>query len=55
MRHVILSIAVCTLAAAALPAQADPFSATLSGFEEIGALNNAAPGRFLRMAKARCG
>ena len=41
MRRIILSIAVCTLAASALPAQADPFSATLSGFEEIGALNNA--------------
>ena len=40
MRHVILSVAVCTLAALALPVQADPFSATLSGFEEIGALNN---------------
>jgi hypothetical protein len=39
MRHVILSVAVCTLAASALPVQADPFSATLSGFEEIGALN----------------
>jgi hypothetical protein len=40
MRHVILSVAVCTLAALALPVQADPFSATLSGFEEIGALNS---------------
>ena len=41
MRHMILSVAVCALAASALPVQADPFSATLSGFEEIGALNNA--------------
>jgi hypothetical protein len=38
MRHIILSVAVCALAASALPVQADPFSATLSGFEEIGAL-----------------
>jgi len=38
MRHIILSVAVCTLVASALPVQADPFSTTLSGFEEIGAL-----------------
>src|SRR5215831_4623878 len=37
MRHIILSVAVCTLVASALPVQADPFSTTLSGFEEIGA------------------
>ena len=41
MRHIMLSAAFCTLVASALPVQADPFSATLSGFEEIGALNNA--------------
>src|SRR5215831_3221333 len=38
MRHIILSVAVCTLVASALPVQADPFSTTLSGFEEIGPL-----------------
>jgi len=38
MRNIILSVAVCTLVASALPVQADPFSTTLSGFEEIGAL-----------------
>ena len=41
MRNTILSVAVTALAISALPAQADPsspFSATLSGFEEIGAL-----------------
>ena len=40
MRRIILSVAVCTLVASALPVQADPFSTTLSGFEEIGALAN---------------
>jgi CHRD domain len=41
MRHLIFSVAICALIASALPVQADPFSTTLSGFQEIGALNAA--------------
>jgi len=37
MRQIMLGLAICALGASALPVQADPFSATLSGFEEIGA------------------
>ena len=43
MRNTVLSVAVSTLVALALPAQADPgnpYSATLSGFEEIGPLSS---------------